>query len=87
MKSERLRRAGWKIQGLVGAFGLLILWVAIRFGLDGSWPAAVFFFLLFGGIEAFAFVAVPYMFGSRKIAQGMMTEASSSRRRGARNKN
>ena len=68
-ESERLRRAGWKIQGLVGAFGLLILWVAIRFGLDGSWPAAAFFFLVFGAIETFAFVAVPYMFGSKKVGR------------------
>lgn len=57
-ESERLRRAGWKIQGLV-----------IRFGLDGSWPAAAFFFLVFGAIEAFAFVAVPYMFGNKKLGR------------------
>jgi hypothetical protein len=62
-----LRRVGWKIQALVGVFGLLLLWQAIEFGLAGSWPAAVFLFLAFGGFEAFAFVAVPYMFGSRKI--------------------
>jgi hypothetical protein len=30
----------------------------VQFGLAGSWPLAVFFFVLFGGIEAFAFAAL-----------------------------
>ena len=44
---------------LVGLAGLGLLWQAVQFGLSGSWPLAVFFFLLFGGVEAFAFAAVP----------------------------
>ena len=61
-----LRRVGWRIQALVGVFGLLLLWQAIEFGLAGSWPAAILFFLAFGGVEAFALAAVPSMFGIRK---------------------
>lgn len=45
---------------LAGLVGLGLLWQAVQFGLDGSWPLAVFFFLLFGGVEAFVFAAVPH---------------------------
>ena len=44
---------------LAGLVGLGLLWQAVQFGLSGSWPLAVVFFLLFGGIEVFAFSAVP----------------------------
>lgn len=64
---EALQRAGWKVMALVSAFGLFLLWQAIEFGLAGSWPAAVILFLAFGGVEAFAFIAAPYMFGIRKV--------------------
>jgi hypothetical protein len=42
-----------------GLVGLGLLWQAVWFGLSDSWALAVLFFLLFGGIEAFAFAAVP----------------------------
>jgi hypothetical protein len=38
---------------------LALSWQAVQFGLSGSWPLAVLFILLFGGVEAFAFAAVP----------------------------
>ena len=44
---------------LAGVVGLGLLWQAVQFGLSGSWPLAVFFFLLFGGLEVFAFATVP----------------------------
>lgn len=47
------------VRVLAGLVGLAILWQAVQFGLSGSWPLAVFFFLLFGGVEAFAFAVVP----------------------------
>jgi hypothetical protein len=43
---------------LAGLIGIALLWQAVQFGLAGSWPLAVFFFVLFGGIEAFAFAAL-----------------------------
>jgi hypothetical protein len=52
------RRRVW-FRVLAGLVGLALLWQAVQFGLSGSWPLAVFFFLLFGGIEAFLFAALP----------------------------
>jgi hypothetical protein len=43
---------------LAGLIGVALLWQAVQFGLSGSWPLAVFFFVLFGGVEAFAFAAL-----------------------------
>jgi hypothetical protein len=43
---------------LAGLIGVGLLWQAVQFGLSGSWPLAVFFFVLFGGVEAFAFAAL-----------------------------
>jgi hypothetical protein len=43
---------------LAGLIGIALLWQAVQFGLAGSWPLAVFFFVLFGGIEAFALAAL-----------------------------
>ena len=43
---------------LAGLIGIALLWQAVRFGLSSSWPLAVFFFVLFGGLEAFAFAAL-----------------------------
>jgi len=47
------------VRVIAGLVGLALLWQAVHFGLSGSWPLAVLFFLLFGGVEAFAFTAVP----------------------------
>lgn len=53
-----VRRRVW-VRVLAGLVGLGLFWQAAQFGLSGSWPLAVFFFLLFGGVEAFAFATVP----------------------------
>jgi len=53
------RRGSVWLRVLAGVFGLGLLSQAVQFGIAGSWPLAVFFFLLFGGLEAFAFAAVP----------------------------
>jgi len=45
---------------IAGFIGLGLLWQAVQFGISGSWPLAVFFFLLFGGVEAFALAAIPH---------------------------
>jgi hypothetical protein len=55
----RSRRGGLWLRVFAGLVGLGLLWQAVQFGISGSWPLAVFFFLLFGGVEAFAFAAVP----------------------------
>jgi len=56
--SRPVRGRLW-LRVLAGLVGVGLLWQAVQFGLSGSWPLAAFFFLLFGGIEAFAFAAVP----------------------------
>jgi hypothetical protein len=66
-EAERLRRGGWRIVGLFAAFGLVLLWAAFEFWQAGSSPAAVVLLIGFVGFEVFALVAVPYMFGIRKL--------------------
>jgi hypothetical protein len=43
---------------LASLIGIALLWQAVQFGLSGSWPLAMFFFVLFGGVEVFAFAAL-----------------------------
>ena len=57
--ASRPSRARFWLRVAAALLGLGLLWQAVQFGLAGSWALAVFFFLLFGGIEAFAFTAVP----------------------------
>jgi hypothetical protein len=66
-EAERLRRGGWMIGGLFAAFGLFLLWGAFEFWQEGSSAAAVVLLIGFIGFELFAFVAVPYMFGIRRL--------------------
>jgi len=44
---------------VLGIAGLFLLWKAVDFGLSGSWPLAVIFFVLFGGVEFFVFALIP----------------------------
>jgi hypothetical protein len=56
--ARAVRSRAW-VRVFAGLVGLGLLWQAVQFGLSGSWPLAVLFFLLFGGVEAFAFTTVP----------------------------
>jgi len=47
-----------RVRVFAGVPGLGLLWQAVQFGLSGSLPLAVFFFLLLGGAEALAFAVV-----------------------------
>ena len=42
-----------------GIVAIIFLGVAIYFGLSGSWPMAVLFFLLFGGLEFLLHAVIP----------------------------
>jgi len=48
-----------RVRVFAGVLGLSLLWQAVQFGGSGSWPLAVLFFLLFGGVQSVAFAAVP----------------------------
>jgi len=56
---SRTERGPLWVRVFAGLAGVGLLWQAVQFGLSGSWPLAVLFFLMFGGIEAFAFAALP----------------------------
>ena len=64
---EFVRRASIKVQVMVALFGLILLWSAVQFGREGNWPVAAICLLAFVAIEAFAFIAIPYMSGRRKL--------------------
>ena len=42
-----------------GIVAIVFLGVAIYFGISGSWPMAVLFFLLFGGLEFLLHAVIP----------------------------
>ncbi len=56
--SQSAGRSRFWLRVLAGLIGVALLWQAVQFGLAGAWPLAVFFFVLFGGVEAFAFAAL-----------------------------
>ena len=43
------------MRAISALIGLLFLAGAIKFGMEGSWPTAVLFFLMFGGAEFTAY--------------------------------
>lgn len=48
-----------RVRVVPALIGVAFLWQAVDFGLSGSWPFAVLCLLLFGGVEALAFAAMP----------------------------
>jgi hypothetical protein len=65
-RSTSTNRSRVRLRVLAGLIGVALLWQAVQFGLSGSWPLAVFFFLLFGGVEALAFAALAGKPSSRR---------------------
>jgi hypothetical protein len=61
-----LRLAKWKIQGVIGGFGVIPMWLAIDTASSGRWGFAALWLAIFCAVESFAFWVVPVMAGAAR---------------------